>query len=48
MTPKEFQEELYDASVWKRTPRTHILDKPFYNWVPTVNDKMVNFDLNYP
>lgn len=48
MTPKEFEEELFDAKVWKRRPRTHIFDKPFYPWVYTDNAQCVNFDLNYP
>lgn len=48
MTPKEFQEELLDAAIWKRVPRTHILDKPTYPWVPQVPTYTVNFDLNAP
>lgn len=48
MTSKEFAEELKDAAIWKRVPRTHILDRPFYPWVYTDNKQCVNFDLNYP
>lgn len=48
MTPKEFEEELQDAKIWKRVPRTHILDKPFYAWVPEIPQYTVNFDLNAP
>lgn len=48
MTTKEFEEELQDAKIWCRNPRTHILDKPFYSWVPEVPKYTVNFDLNAP
>jgi hypothetical protein len=48
MTAKEFAEELFDANVWKRVPRTHIRDKPFYPYVLTDPKQCVNFDLNYP
>lgn len=48
MTPKEYADEVADAIIWKRHPRTHILDKPFYPWVPEVPKYTVNFDLNAP
>lgn len=48
MTPKEFQEELEDAKIWQRVPRTFILDHPTYPWVKPDYTKMVNFDLNPP
>lgn len=48
MTAKEFAEELQDAKFWCRVPRTHILDKPTYPWVPQDTTHMVNFDLNFP
>lgn len=48
MTSKEFEQELIDAAVWHRRPRTHIFDKPFYPWVYTDETQCVNFDLNYP
>ncbi len=48
MTAKEYEEELNDARIWLRVPRTHIFDKPTYPWVPQVPHYMVNFDLNPP
>lgn len=48
MTSKEFAEELMDAYIWKRVPRTHIHDHPTYPYVPQVSDYTVNFDLNAP
>lgn len=48
MTPWEYEQELIDAREWKRVPRTHIFDKPFYPWVPEVPKYTVNFDLNAP
>lgn len=48
MTAKEFAEELLDAKIWQRVPRTHIYDKPTYPWVPQDSPHMVNFDLNFP
>lgn len=47
-TPEEFQEELQEAAIWKRVPRTHIFDRPTYPYVPCDYTKMVNFDLNPP
>lgn len=48
MTPWEFAQELEDAAIWKRRPRTFIRDKPIYPYVYTDNKQCVNFDLNYP
>lgn len=48
MTPEEYEQELIDAAIWKRHPRTHILDKPFYPYCPPVPKYSVNFDLNAP
>lgn len=48
MTAKEFADELVDAAIWKRRPRTHIFDKPIYPYVYTDETQCVNFDLNYP
>lgn len=48
MTPEEYEQELIDAAIWKRHPRTHILDRPFYPYCPPVPKYSVNFDLNAP
>lgn len=48
MNAWEFAQELEDAKIWCRAPRTHIFDKPTYPWVPTVPNYTVNFDLNAP
>lgn len=48
MTPQEYEEELQICKLFKRVPRTFILDKPTYPYVPTVPHYPVNFDLNYP
>lgn len=48
MTAKEFADELEDAKIWHRHPRTHIFDKPCYPWVQENPRYMVNFDLNPP
>ncbi|AXQ65792.1 MAG: hypothetical protein [Anelloviridae sp.] len=48
MTTWEYEQELEDAKCWLRVPRTHILDKPTYPWVPQVPKYTVNFDLNAP
>lgn len=48
MTAKEFADELVEAAIWKRRPRTHIFDKPIYPYVHTDETQCVNFDLNYP
>nr|UHS18383.1 MAG: hypothetical protein [Betatorquevirus sp.] len=50
MTPKEFEEELWQASIFKRPPRTMLHDTPFYPWLPVTplaNQPFVNFKLNY-
>lgn len=48
MTPKEYENELEDAKIWCRAPRTYIRDKPTYPWVPQDSPFCVNFDLNAP
>ncbi len=48
MNPREFKEELEEAKLWGRQPRTFIRDKPFYNLCPEVPFYTVNFDLNAP
>lgn len=48
LTPKEYEEEVADAIIWKRVPRTHLYDKPTYPWVPQCSPFTVNFDLNAP
>lgn len=48
MTPSEYTEEVNDARIWFRVPRTHIFDKPTYPWVPQDSPYTVNFDLNAP
>lgn len=48
MTPQEFYEELQEAKIWQRAPRTHIFDHPTYPWVPQIPKYTVNFDLNAP
>lgn len=45
MTPKEFEQELYDAKIWKRRPRTYINDMPDYE-LPVI-EPLVNFQLNF-
>jgi len=48
MNPWEFAQELEDAKIWGRMPRTHIFDKPTYPYVPQMSKYTVNFDLNAP
>lgn len=48
MTPWEYEQELEDAKIWCRNPRTFIKDKPTYPWVPQNVPYTVNFDLNAP
>lgn len=45
LTPKEQEDDLWLAKIFKRPVRTHLLDKPFYPWVPT--EPLVNFDLKF-
>lgn len=42
-TSKEFQEELEDARIWKRRPRTFIRDHPYYDGI--IPEPLVNFKL---
>lgn len=48
MNPWEFEQELQEAKIWGRMPRTHIFDKPTYPQCPSVPKYTVNFDLNAP
>lgn len=45
LTPKEFADELEDAKIWKRPPRTYTGDPPYYPWC--VPEPIVNFALNF-
>lgn len=44
-TPKEFQEELQEAGIWRRRPRTYIFDPPDYKL--DVIEPIVNFGVNF-
>lgn len=48
-TPKEFEQELEDARIWKRRVRHYIRDPPDYklNVIEPVVNFNVNFSLNY-
>lgn len=51
MTPKEFEQELIDAKIWKRRVRHYINDKPDYN-LPVIEPLVnfvprVNFQINF-
>lgn len=48
MTTWEYEQELEDAKIWHRVPRSYIFDKPTYPWVPQDTMYTVNFDLNAP
>lgn len=39
---REFAEELQDARIWKRRPRTFIRDHPYYDVIP---EPLVNFNM---
>lgn len=45
MNAKEFEQELLDARIWKRRPRTYINDEPDYE-LPVI-EPLVNFQLNF-
>ncbi len=47
-TPAEYEQEVEEAKIWRRVPRSFILDRPTYPWVPQNTKHMVNFDLNPP
>lgn len=48
LTPPEMETELQLARWMKRPPRTHLLDTPFYPWLPPEPKvPIVNFRLNY-
>lgn len=44
-TPKEFEQELEDARIWKRRVRHYINDMPDYKL--DVIEPLVNFDVNF-
>lgn len=44
-TPKEFEDELLVSRIWRRRPRTYILDPPDYDL--SVIEPLVNFELNF-
>jgi len=44
-TPKEYEQELQEAKIWKRRPRQYIFDKPDYNL--SVLEPLVNFNVNF-
>lgn len=48
MNAWEFEQELADAKIWGRMPRTFLFDKPTYPMCPEVPTYTVNFDLNAP
>lgn len=48
LTTWELQQEIEDAKIWCRVPRSYIHDRPTYPWVPEVPKYTVNFDLNAP
>lgn len=47
MTPSELETEKWIANIMKRPMRYFIHDKPFYPYVYTAQNEMVNFDLNF-
>lgn len=52
MNSREFAEELEESRIWGHKPRTFILDRPFYDFLPIpppIPPKIpkVNFDLCY-
>lgn len=44
-TSKEFEQELQEAKIWKRRPRTYIFDPPDYKL--DVIEPLVNFNVNF-
>lgn len=44
-TSKEFEQELQEAKIWHRRPRTYIFDKPDYD--TNIIEPIVNFSLNF-
>lgn len=45
LTPRELQDEIYLATLFKRPVRTYFNDPPFYPWLPP--EPKVNFKLNF-
>lgn len=45
-TQREFAEELEDAKIWHRYPRTFIKDQPWYPWAYPPPKPDICFDLN--
>lgn len=48
MTEKEYADEVEEAKIWFRVPRSYIFDRPTYPWCPQDTKYTVNFDLNAP
>lgn len=46
LTPKEQEDDLWLARIFKRPVRTMLLDPPFYPWIPK-QPYSVNFDLGF-
>lgn len=47
---KELQDEIENASIWRRPVRSYVKDPPTYPWCvpePLVNQYPVNFSLNF-
>lgn len=44
-TSKEFEQELQEAKIWHRRPRTYIFDPPDYNL--DIIEPLVNFNVNF-
>lgn len=44
-TPKEFEQELQEAKIWCRRPRSYIFDPPDYKL--DIIEPLVNFDVNF-
>lgn len=45
LKPKELEDELFLARMFKRPVRSFIRDKPTYNWLPPT--PLVQFNLNF-
>lgn len=46
LTPKEREDDLFLAKIFKRPPKDYLFDLPFYPYVPPT--PKANFNLNYP
>ncbi len=45
LTPKELEDEIQTAAIWRRPVRSFIKDKPTYPWCPI--EPLCNFDLKF-